>query len=366
MDGEDGLFYLDYNNFSNTPTQDSERTPEELLAAIITVDGANSGLDSDLLDGEDSSYYLNYDNFTNTPGQNQNSDTPSQILAKLITVDGSGSGLDADLLDGENGSYYLDYENFDNTPTAADLLADIITVDGSGSGLDADLLDGQEGSYYTDYTDNVANSINDATITVSAGDGLDGGGAFTLNQSANATITVAHADTSNVTDVSTSGKNVISAISFDEFGHTISRTTRTLDFVTPAEADTDYVNVTGDTMTGNLEVQGVISQNESAFGSDSFSAGTVLEIDLFSFSAAVYGSAEIIITSRQGINKHITKLLIVHNGTDASATEFGTVYTNESLGDYDVRIESGNVIVSVTAANGTTINYKIISTLISN
>lgn len=37
--------------------------------------------------------------------------TANDILAQLLTVDGAGSGLDADLLDGQQGSYYLDAAN---------------------------------------------------------------------------------------------------------------------------------------------------------------------------------------------------------------------------------------------------------------
>jgi hypothetical protein len=83
----------------------------------------------------------------------ETAETPESILAKLLTVDGAGSGLDADLLDGQHGQYYVDLANAtgDLPPSAlvpSELLAAIKTVDGDGSGLDADLLDGQHGSYY--------------------------------------------------------------------------------------------------------------------------------------------------------------------------------------------------------------------------
>jgi hypothetical protein len=66
--------------------------------------------------------------------------------------------------------------------------------DGSGSGLDADLLDGVQGSHYLNYnnltnTPTIPSAANNATITLSAGTGLSGGGDFTTNQSTNETIT---------------------------------------------------------------------------------------------------------------------------------------------------------------------------------
>lgn len=39
--------------------------------------------------------------------------TPAEILAALITVDGAGSGLDADLLDGQHGAYYAKQSDLD-------------------------------------------------------------------------------------------------------------------------------------------------------------------------------------------------------------------------------------------------------------
>lgn len=70
--------------------------------------------------------------------------TAADVLAKLLTVDGAGSGLDADLLDGNSSAFYLPASSY----TAADVLTKLLTVDGSGSGLDADLLDGQSDAFY--------------------------------------------------------------------------------------------------------------------------------------------------------------------------------------------------------------------------
>jgi len=44
-----------------------DQTASEIMTAIKTVDGASSGLDADLLDGQEGSYYLDYNNATNTP-----------------------------------------------------------------------------------------------------------------------------------------------------------------------------------------------------------------------------------------------------------------------------------------------------------
>jgi hypothetical protein len=43
--------------------------------------------------------------------------TAADVLTKLLTVDGATSSLDADLLDGQHGTYYLDWTNVTNKPS---------------------------------------------------------------------------------------------------------------------------------------------------------------------------------------------------------------------------------------------------------
>lgn len=133
--------------------------------------------------------------------------TAADVLAKLLTVDGAGSGLDADLLDGQSSaafataSHVHDAGSITNTAagniaattvqaaineldteklaaasyTAADVLSKLLTVDGAGSGLDADLLDGLSSAAFqpidsdlttiaglTATTDNVIQSVGSA------------------------------------------------------------------------------------------------------------------------------------------------------------------------------------------------------------
>lgn len=214
-------------------------TPAEILAALLTVDGAGSNLDADLLDGEQGAYYAKQSDMTTETTRNDTQDTqiaqnsgdiagnaaaiatlnatkaplasptftgdpkaptaapgdndtsiattafvaaaliagtlPADILAKLLTVDGAGSGLDADLLDGQHGAYYLPA----GTYTAADILAKLLTVDGAGSGLDADLIDGHDTAYLV--------ALANATGTLSdAQHGARGGG--TLHATATASV----------------------------------------------------------------------------------------------------------------------------------------------------------------------------------
>jgi hypothetical protein len=154
-----------------------------LLSSILTVDGAGSGLDADLLDGENGTYYTNYVNQTNPPAANilltgdisgsanatltanstiisvnvtiqpnsveLGTDTTGAYVANL--VQGSGitlTGLASESATPTISANVVSVGTFVGAVSNANLLSSILTVDGAGSGLDADLLDGQEGSYY--------------------------------------------------------------------------------------------------------------------------------------------------------------------------------------------------------------------------
>ena len=91
-----------------------DQTASEIMTAIQTVDGASSGLDADLLDGQEGSYYLNYNNATNKPtiptnnnqltnGAGYITSIPAQSFSSLTgkptTISGYG------ITDAFNGAY---------------------------------------------------------------------------------------------------------------------------------------------------------------------------------------------------------------------------------------------------------------------
>ena len=62
-------------------------------------------------------------------------------------------------------------------------------------------------------------TVNNSTITISAGNALTGGGNFTTDQSSNETITINHSDTSTQSSVNNSGSTFIQDITLDTYGH---------------------------------------------------------------------------------------------------------------------------------------------------
>ena len=135
------------------------------IDARVTQSFVNAlNVDADTLDGENGSYYLDGNNFINLPagygGWTVSDGTNSENIADGNTLEFVGAGA-------TDVSYNTSSNTLTVTTSASDILTQIKTVDGTSSGLDADLLDGQQGSYYTTYADNaVANLVASAPGTL--------------------------------------------------------------------------------------------------------------------------------------------------------------------------------------------------------
>ena len=316
------------------------------------------------------------------PIEDFNNITVNDLTANNIivsgTVDGRDVSVDGTKLDGiEDGA------------TADQTAADIrglgffdVTNDGAGSGLDADLLDGQHASdIIAAAVSEAGASVGNGRVTITGNTGLTGTGFFNLNDFSNTSITLTHADTSSVANTSNTNGNVITGITFDTFGHAQSVTSTDLDgrfytetelnagqldnrYYTETEADTRFVNVTGDTMSGSLTVNADIIQKESKFISETITTTSTAQAAIYAFAYATFSAAEVLITATETTKKHITKLLITHNGSTAIATEYGVVYTNTELADYDVSIVGPTLQILATPASSISTTFKIVATLI--
>lgn len=194
------------NDNADTRLLASSYTAADVLSKLLTVDGAGSSLDADLLDGVQGSSYARSDAIDTISAVHTHTAIPAfnggtSGVSAPFTVDSTFlvTNLNADLLDGQTGSYYTTGTNITAasdttrgtvelatsaetitgtdttravtpaglaaTYTAADVLAKLLTVDGSGSNLDADLLDGQTGSFYTTGT-NISAASDTARGTV--------------------------------------------------------------------------------------------------------------------------------------------------------------------------------------------------------
>lgn len=152
----------DDSNFAGTITAQIAALPDSAEVSLIIaadvdkafVDALN--VNADTLDTQDGTYYLDYTNFTNTPNVLDSADVLATVSAGgyatqtyvdnavealpdsaqvslIITADVDKTfvdalNVDADTLDGQDGTYYLDYTNFTNTPAAGLDSAAVTTI----------------------------------------------------------------------------------------------------------------------------------------------------------------------------------------------------------------------------------------------
>ena len=76
------------------------------------------------------------------------------------------------------------------------------------------------------------------------------------------------------------------------------------------------------------------------------------------FEAEDYRSIKYLVQMTNGTNYHVTEVLVLHDGTDVYLTEYGTMYTNNSLGTISADILNGYVRLLVTPANTSNTTVK--------
>ena len=120
--------------------------------------------------------------------------------------------------------------------------------------------------------------------------------------------------------------------------------------------------------TEKLQVQGNLSINgTTSYGSTTATTATVSQTNIYSgLPSATYRSVEYTIQATQGTNYHATKILTIHNGTLAYNSEYGTVYNNILVGEFDVDISGGNIrlLVTPTSSSSTTYTVNFVATKI--
>lgn len=84
---------------------------------------------------------------------------------------------------------------------------------------------------------------------------------------------------------------------------------------------------------------------------------TVSQTAIATYDITEYTAMELTVVADTGTNRTITKLLVVHNGTTASATQYGEVNTSTALATYDVDISGGNVRLLATPASTTSTDF---------
>ena len=88
------------------------------------------------------------------------------------------------------------------------------------------------------------------------------------------------------------------------------------------------------------------------------------EDNFVTFTAATFRSARytVQVTNSTESTYHTTELLLVHDGTTANITEFGTIFTGAAVeATFDADVNSGNVRLKAEPASGDSMEFKVIA-----
>lgn len=115
--------------------------------------------------------------------------------------------------------------------------------------------------------------------------------------------------------------------------------------------------ITGNTEITALKVNAVSYTTTNTYTTVGTSAETV-----DSFAYGIFRSAEYTVSITSGTDYQFSKLLVLHDGTTASITEFGTLRTNSNLITFAADISGSNVRLRGTStSSGTVINIHRVS-----
>jgi len=142
----------------------------------------------------------------------------------------------------------------------------------------------------------------------------------------------------------------------------------TLEFVsynTVPNSSAGAQNLTGladVTITGTPVIGETLQHNGSVFVNDFTVTATTTSTSQTAISSlpiSSYRSVEYTIQITEGTKYHVTKVLAIHDGTNVTFNEYGTLVTTSSLSTFTLDINSGNMRLLATPASTNSTVFKV-------
>lgn len=194
------------------------------------------------------------------------------------------------------------------------------------------------------------NTLGSYVETEAASVGTDAAAAATsaTNAANSATAAAASAATAGAVAWSSGASYTAGALVYSTVDYQTYRAITTHSGVTtdPSEDETNWVSQGGGGGGGGLTSQTATTTSTT-------------QTAIATYATTDYTAMELTIVADDDTDRTITKLLVVHNGTTASATQYGEVNTNTALATYDVDVSGGNVRLLATAASATSTEFTV-------
>lgn len=134
-----------------------------------------------------------------------------------------------------------------------------------------------------------------------------------------------------------------------------------------ATSPTLVTPVLGAASATSLTASGAVTANTYNVGSDAgisttrTTVATTAATAIETFATTTYRSAKIQVQITQGTNYQASDVLVIHNGSTANLIEYGSVATNNYLGDFTADISGGNVRLLVSMGSATSATVKVLT-----
>ena len=457
LNGQSASFYLNYNNFSNTPTIPTNTNQLTNGANFITasdnITGTSAGLTGTpsitvtniTASGNVSiAGTLTYEDVTNVDSVGLVTARSGLVVGTGVTLSKDGDGFftgvttattfvgsltgtasNATQLNSQSASYYLDYNNFSNTPTiptnnnqltngAGFITGSALNASNLSSGTIPDArfpstLPAIDGSALTGIavTDNIRTNTNATFLQNVNVSGTTTATTFIGNLTGNVTGNVSGTSGSTTGNAATATKlataRTIAGVSFDgssDISLNNNAITNGAGFITSSGTAASAQGLTGSPnitvtnvnavdaiISGNLSVAGTITsldQNDIlatgiitassgvdlgdpgivTLSSDTLTTTSTSADTVASVSATVNRSATFQVQVTRGTQYHMTTINVIHDGTNAFLSEYGTIRTGEILATFDADISGGNLRLRVTPTSTASTVFKLSKTVI--
>lgn len=127
------------------------------------------------------------------------------------------------------------------------------------------------------------------------------------------------------------------------------------------------VTNSGNITTNDITINATLNVSNTSIQSNETSVSSITETVIAEIDLSSYTSGKFIIEAHNTVSgeRHITEMLVVHNGTTAVATEYATIYTGiTGLASFNVDVNAGNVRILATGSSADQTIYKVLKQLV--
>ena len=130
------------------------------------------------------------------------------------------------------------------------------------------------------------------------------------------------------------------------------------------ETDSEHLRVApdGNVGIGTNAPNAKLQVEEYGIDTTETSTTATTQVAIHTMAAATFRSARftVQVTNSTDSTYHLTEILMIHDGTTPSITEYGTIFTGSAEATFDADISSGNVRLLATPASTDSMEFKVI------